>query len=498
VGDIYPAGDAAMLEIYTRHAAHGVWALGPYSQFGWNHPGPLYFYLLAPLYLLSGEKTLALHVGAFGINLLSVGTVVCMLLRYAAPGVACAAAAAMWLYLYRLPLIASAWNPHIVILPAAAFLVLCAAVATRHGGAIPAVVLVGSFLVQTHVSLAPYVVLLSAAALAAFLWWPTPVETPDRSPRSWIYVSAALLLLLWLLPIVEQVSDTPGNVTRMLKFFASPSPGPELRTALVVWGDTICALFKQTLELPMGSPLTIRSDASTLPMLCAALQLLLLAAACIDAHRRQHRFDAALAAAGIVASLTVLWSLTQVTSLIGDYMVFWSSAIGALNWAVIAGIALTRVAGARLGTLPEWSAIGASALVLWTFVVLGSVELRRARRQGLATASDNAGVVRLVSAAILEDMRRHQVQRPLFQMTTQDWGAAAGVLLQVYKRGSSPAVDASLVPFFGKPLAPNGREDRIFVLADAAMHPAFMGRPGYEFLAQVDGMYLHASVVVRR
>src|SRR5262245_9076293 len=67
-GDVYPVGDAAILEIYTLHAVRGFWTLGPYSQFGWNHPGPLYFYLLAPFYVLSGQKTVALHVGAFSIN----------------------------------------------------------------------------------------------------------------------------------------------------------------------------------------------------------------------------------------------------------------------------------------------------------------------------------------------------------------------------------------------------------------------------------------------
>jgi hypothetical protein len=124
--------------------------------------------------------------------------------------------------------------------------------------------------------------------------------------------------------------------------------------------------------------------------------------------------------------------------------------------------------------------------------------LRRARRHGLVPPHGSARTVKLVSDTILDDMKRHQVQRPLFHMTTPEWGEAAGVLLQVYKRGSRPAVDESLVRFFGEPLEPTGQEDRIFVLADAAMHPTFMGRPGYEFLAQVDGMYVHASSVVKQ
>jgi hypothetical protein len=445
------------------------------------------------LYVFSGEKTLALHAGAFLINLLSVSAIVLVILRYATAGVSCAAAAAIGVYLYRLPIIASFWNPHIVILPSAAFLVLSAAAAAGRGWALPIAVFVGSFLVQTHVSLAPYVAVLGAAALAAALWRP---KAAARSSMVWIAVSAVLLMLLWALPIAEQLRNRPGNITRMVQFFGSPSPGQELRTALVVWGDTNSTLFKQSFKLPMGSPLEIPADGSTIPIACAVLQVLLLAVASIDAHRRQQRFDAALAAAGILASLIVLWSLTQVKSLVGDYMVFWLSSIGALNWAVIAGAALTRLGGVRAHQAFEWAAVVAAALVMWTVVDLGTIEMRRARRAGTMAPRDSARTVKLVADTILDDLRRHQVRRPLLHMTTRDWGEAAGVLLQVYKHGATPAVDEGLVRFFGEPLAPTGQEDRTYVLADAKWHPYFVGRPGYEFLVQVDGMFVHASSTV--
>jgi hypothetical protein len=497
-GDVYPVGDSAMLEIYTTHAVSGIWTLGPYSQFGWHHPGPLYFYLLAPLYVLSGEKTIALHVSAFAINLLSLCAIAYVLIRYAAPGVACAAAVALSLYVFRLqPIIASFWNPHIVILPAATFLLLCAAVAAGRGGALPPVVLVGSFLVQTHVSLAPYVLLLASGALAAAAWWPARTQTHQRSLGWWIHASTWLLVLLWLFPIAQQVSHTPGNLTRLMQFFGEPSPGQELRTALFVWGDTISALFQRHLEVPAGSPLAIPAQSITITSVCAIVQVLLLSAACWDAQRRRDRFDAALTAAGLLASVTALWSITRVKSLIGEYMIFWLSAIGTLNWAMIAGLALTRVVGVRLRALQQWAVLGASALMVSGFVHLGSDELKRARRHGLRPPRDSARVVKLASQAVLDDMRRHHVQRPLFQMGTRDWGAAAGVLLQVYKRGVPPAVDASLVAFFGEPLAPNGREDRVIVIADATTHRALIGRPGYELVADVEGMYIHASPIMK-
>jgi hypothetical protein len=494
---VFPVGDVAMLEIYTLHASNGIWPLGPYSQFGWHHPGPLLFYLLAPLYLLSGDKTVSLHVGALAINLLSLCGLGYALMRFATPSVALAAVVALGVYLSGVEsVITSYWNPHVVFLPAATFLVLCAALAAGRRGALPAAVFVGSFLVQTHVSLVPYVALLGSAALAAAVRSRTRTATSGRSLGWWMHASAWLLALLWSLPIVEQVSRTPGNLTRLVDFFGEPSPGQELRTALVVWGDTMCALFRRHLEIPSGFPLTIPDQSITIASLCAIGQLLLLAWAGLDAYRRQDRFDAALSAAGLLASVAALWSITRVKSLVGDYMVFWMSAIGTLNWALIAGRAATRVAPLLPRPVARWAAAGAAALVFAGFIDLGVDQLKRARRQGRLAPRGGAMAVKLATDAVAADMKRHGVRRPLFQMSTRGWGEAAGVVLQVYKRGGSPAVEARLVHLFGEPFAPTGQEDRVFVIADPG-HAAPLRRPGDELIASGVGIAVYASTADR-
>ena len=491
--DVYPVGDSAMLEMYTRHAASGIRMLGPYSQFGWHHPGPLFFYLLAPLYLLSGGKTVALHAGAFAINLLSLCAIGWVLIRCARPALAITVMAVLGLYLFRLePVISSYWNPHVVMLPAAAFLVLSAALAAGRRGALPATALVGSFLVQTHISLAPYVLALgSGAVLAAVFWMPRP---NGRSFGWWMAASIGLLGVLWLLPLIEQVSRTPGNITRLMRFFSEPSPGQDLSTAFVVWGDTMCALFRRELTIPEGLPLTIRAQSISMTGVGAVLQILLLAAVCRDAERRHDRFGAALSAAGIVASLTVLWSITRVKSLIGDYMVFWMSAIGALNWAVIAALPLTRMSD-RLTAWPRRVAIGAAALLVAGFIHAGTDQLKHARRQGRIPPRGAARVVQVLSQAVLEDISRRQVRRPLFQMQTQAWGEAAGILLQVDKRGARPAVDPGFVALYGEPFAPDGQEDRVFVIADAARPET---TPPAELIATVEGIAIYARPIAKR
>src|SRR5712692_3882804 len=39
-----PVGDIALIESYTIDASGGDLLVGPYSRFGWHHPGPIYFY----------------------------------------------------------------------------------------------------------------------------------------------------------------------------------------------------------------------------------------------------------------------------------------------------------------------------------------------------------------------------------------------------------------------------------------------------------------------
>src|SRR5262249_39968242 len=65
---IRETADGAILELYTLQALKGRLLVGPYSRFGWHHPGPLYFYLQAPWYWASGLRTLGMQAGAFAIN----------------------------------------------------------------------------------------------------------------------------------------------------------------------------------------------------------------------------------------------------------------------------------------------------------------------------------------------------------------------------------------------------------------------------------------------
>jgi hypothetical protein len=57
---------------WTLHAAAGTQLLGPYFRFGWNHPGPAYFYLALPIYELCDRRGSALNVFALLVDVIVV------------------------------------------------------------------------------------------------------------------------------------------------------------------------------------------------------------------------------------------------------------------------------------------------------------------------------------------------------------------------------------------------------------------------------------------
>src|SRR3954447_22774273 len=105
--------DTAVIESYTLMASQGRLLVGAYSRFQWHHPGPLYFYLLAPFYMASGYKTAGLNAGAAALSIGSI-CIVALVLGRRRPTLALAASATLALYAWRgSEALASPWNPHV-------------------------------------------------------------------------------------------------------------------------------------------------------------------------------------------------------------------------------------------------------------------------------------------------------------------------------------------------------------------------------------------------
>jgi len=89
--DWFPVQDQAVLDMRTRDvlAASNIPLVGAFSRFGWSHPGPIWFYLLAPFRAALGPT--GLIVGSIILFGAGIATAVVLVRRRYGNGVAAAA-----------------------------------------------------------------------------------------------------------------------------------------------------------------------------------------------------------------------------------------------------------------------------------------------------------------------------------------------------------------------------------------------------------------------
>lgn len=447
----FPFGDVAIIEVTTAAALRTPVTLGPYSQFGWHHPGPLLFYLLAPFYAAAGANSIGLSVGAIALNLLALGVTGRTLARHVGPAVAATVVLALGLYLLRAgDLVTSIWNPHLIVLPLVAAMVLAAAAGAGDGAALVGTVFAVSFLAQSSVSVVPVCAVVAAAGIG----WPPTNAWLVR--RRWVVGAASLLLLAWLPPLVEQATHQPGNIASLARFFVSaPSDGQTWRVAVLAWSDITTAMLRPDVELPWGQAFERPGSPGTIAM--AAAQVLALVGVAVWARRRGHLVLSRLAWLTVVVSLVACWSITRIARDISDYQIFWMSAVGALGVALVAGAAALAATsdapGRRRALIGSLGVLLAVALAL---TVPGG--LVRARQYAV-TQRDQQAPRRVVALATVEYLRRERLVRPLFRMNATSWLQATGVVLHAYRALPGAAVAREWVPVFGEALQPDGSED---------------------------------------
>src|ERR1700676_5130942 len=148
-----PTADQAVIELYTIRATRLELNVGAYSRFGWNHPGPFFFYLAAPLYAASGRRFAAIETTALAINVLSLAMVGALLLKQPDASFAIGMMAGLGLYVVRFAqLLTSAWNPYVAILPLALLIVASAACAAGRPAVLPVIAVAACYVAQAHVA----------------------------------------------------------------------------------------------------------------------------------------------------------------------------------------------------------------------------------------------------------------------------------------------------------------------------------------------------------
>jgi hypothetical protein len=338
---VFPLADIAVLEIYTREALTGRLLVGPYSRIGWHHPGPIYFYLAAPIYALGGARTAALNAAALVLSLTSVAIIVWTTARHAGGAVSAALLGATTLCLWRIPgLIDSVWNPHVVLVPTMALVSVCAALSCGDFAVLPLAAVLASFVIQTDIAVVPFAGAVLIVALVAGAT--ADARAPWRRPaiRTYVNVAGWVMVIIWFFPAAEQMSRPQGNLTALWRFFvAQPGNGQLFTTALAVWANVMTGPFRPGFTLATGATVIPEMSSSHISLALAQVAAPVMTA--IWAFRARLRTLAWLSTLLAVGSIVGLWSATRIEDGVYDHELFWLTVVGASNVGISCAALLT-------------------------------------------------------------------------------------------------------------------------------------------------------------
>ena len=408
------ADDLALIDLHVRRALAWKQQLGVFDHNNWNHPGPTYFYLQSFVYRVLGSSVSSMFVGATLLNACSAVACVAVVRRRTTPARAlwaamcvCALAAVLaaggpsaTTYSESvLGALVSPWNPMVVLFPLLLVILLCAGAVDRSGVSLVGALVVATFVLQTNISAGPLA--LAFVGVAGVVWVVTavvdrrgsarapvdlpvdlpadlPVDMPVDMPpsRLWARVLAGVglvaLALMWLAPFVQQVTNHPGNITLIQRFFSAGHPGQSL-------GGALWAVAAGAAVIVFGPGEVMTSILGGVPMhagLVVALSLLTVAASVgvvVVGARMRSRFALGIGVLVLVGTAASVVAVTHVIGFIFGYLVIWVVVLpaAALIGLGMAGAALVRASLARRGA----SALTAVRVGLSVLAVLAGVVL---------------------------------------------------------------------------------------------------------------------------
>jgi hypothetical protein len=273
-------------------------------------------------------------------------------------------------------------------------------------------------------------------------------------------MAVALLFLLWLPPLVEQLTGHRGNVSRLVAFVSASrgSRAPASRS-IDLFAHTYMILFSSGMHMPTGGPAP--SAAAPLAVIGATATLIAVIAAAAVARVGRHAFLSAFCLLSAVASLVALASVFFIRGEAADYMVLWIGVIGALSVAATVSV---LVAPVRL-SLRAQKILSAIA---WTIAALlvGVSSVRLAAWQ--RAAGREREPLRLYDA-IASDMTNLHARRAVIRHTASSWEQVVGVVLTGEKRGSHLSVSDDMTRVTGTAYRSRGDEDVEFTIFDPVL-----------------------------
>ena len=355
---------------------HGVY-VGPYSRYGWNHPGPLLFYVLAVPYKLMGSRSISMHITALLVNGATIVAIGWVAFRRGRLPMVVAALVPLALMTHAIGAddLRNPWNPYLPVLPLLLLLLLCWSVAVGDLWMLPIAIAVASFAIQSHVGLALASVAFLVVALVGIVW--RGIRRPKEERRDWWVrvakvtgVSAGVFAVLWFPVFWGTVVRGDGNLESILEFFRDSHDTAGLNKAIEVlglqWGPRPEWIVGERGFDMLGTQYTETHW-------WIAVGLVLGIAATVVAIRRRSFDTVWLAVLLAVGFPVAVYAVSNIVDIVFPYLTRWTWVLGtALGILVLRG-AWLAIPPARRASVLRW-VVPLAAVLLAVVSVLETVD----------------------------------------------------------------------------------------------------------------------------
>jgi hypothetical protein len=458
-----PPSDHGIIEVRVADVGGPMTPLvGAYSRLGWNHPGPMAFWLLALPYRLLGGSARGLLLGALVINTAAI--IGCLVLARRRGGttlmVLTGLVMAVMIRGYGAAFLFHIWNPDMPAFPTAFLILATWSVIEGDLRVLPAVVAVSCFAWQTHLGYLPVTGGLAVIALVATVVHLVKERGEARSPAGsvtmWrrptvVLTVTALTALVCLAPLlIEQATTRPGNLRLIVESFVNPTdPSAGLGRAarvsakhlapLGTWvtGDDPAELF--TGAAKGGNPLLL-----LYPLLAGVLA----AAAAWRARAGDALRFVALTAMTVVVAFA---AVSRTTGPPYNYLFNWLRPVSALFWAAVIWAVLRSLMASRWSPQLQRAPVRLASFSVVAVAILGFSVSSLTNATALEF-QENQSAVRL-RALVPGTLAAVRGQRQVFLRTVGGWCAGEignGLAAQMREHGTDVAVVEPLGTAYGK------------------------------------------------
>ena len=397
--------DVSMIELRVRDLTGNLPLTGVYSRFGYQHPGPLLFYMLWIPYHLLGATGGALVASMILWSGLMVGVTVYLYGRHLGVRAAASAGATALIAVVIIGWkpIAEPWNPHITSLGSLCLVGLVHLAWSRSAAAAALVPILGTVLLQAHLGTGVFVVMmiLAWAIAAAIELRRQPGPRPELRPQLQArlaassdagsdasadgerrrgllrarLIGAAGSAVLWIPPVIDQFFGE-HNFGRILHSMRTDDPTQQA----VGWASAI-RMSTMSWALPpwwatdgRHGPLELLAPSFRIPWLLIAAVIAVVGVGVMAKRRDVTVRREAIGVATVIAMVAIAIPPTFA----GIRGVPWSYLVDWLPGAVIAAVALAVGLALEVGSAEAPSRIarattGATLVVLLVFVVTATV-----------------------------------------------------------------------------------------------------------------------------